>query len=284
MATTTFPGESEPRVAFHTYAEPLSGLRVSWGSVLAGAVAALAVALILWALALAITMTATSSTPASIKGSFIALWICAMVTTLAGALVGGLLAGYLPGNPSRMIGAVHGFLAWALAFLIAFAIQLTVIGALTRATTEAAMTTAGIAAETAGAAVGGLAGGQMALDRKAYDLLRSLGFSDAESKQMVSSARSHLQESLRSGAPPMGRPSREAPSAAPPSGADITHAMNVSIGWIAGLSWSWFGTWFISAALAIVGGHFAGKRLSQRPGGAIADEAFAPAPPAAPSA
>src|SRR4051794_30566507 len=82
-----------------TYAEPLSGLRVSWGAILAGAVATLAVALILWALALAIVLTVTNADVGSVRASAIALWIAGIATTLIGAFVGGALAGYLPGNP-----------------------------------------------------------------------------------------------------------------------------------------------------------------------------------------
>jgi MFS family permease len=108
----------------HTYAEPLSGLRVSWGSVLAGAVAMIAVALILWSLALAIVSLATHPTASSFRGSAYALWMCAMATTLVGALVGGYLAGYLPGSTRPGIFAAHGFLAWCVALLLSFAFGL----------------------------------------------------------------------------------------------------------------------------------------------------------------
>jgi hypothetical protein len=104
----------------HTYAEPLSGLRVSWGSVLAGAVAMIAVALLLWSLALAIVSLAAHPTANSVRGSAYALWICAMATTLIGAAVGGYLAGYLPGSTRPGIFAAHGFLAWCVALLLSF--------------------------------------------------------------------------------------------------------------------------------------------------------------------
>jgi hypothetical protein len=144
MASTAFPAseQHETPSVLHTYAEPLSGLRVSWGAVLAGAVATLAVALLLWELTLAVTMTATRSAPMSAlvtRNTFIALWVGGIGTTLIGAVAGGLLAGYLPGNPSRAIGAVHGFLAWALAFLISFGAQIFIIGGIARASTEAAL-------------------------------------------------------------------------------------------------------------------------------------------------
>src|SRR6476659_5474188 len=104
----------EPAVGFpgHTYAEPLAGLRVSWGSILAGAVAALAVSLLLWSLALAIILSVTHAT--ALRETLVAMGICSVVTTLVGALAGGWLAGYLPGNPNRLIASVHAFLAWGL--------------------------------------------------------------------------------------------------------------------------------------------------------------------------
>jgi hypothetical protein len=110
---------------------------VSWGSVLAGAVATLAVSLILWALALGIVALATHPAAGSLRGSAIALWVCAMGTTLIGAIVGGWLAGYLTGSPHSGIGAVHGFLAWAVALIITFAFQFAMIRGAAMAATSA---------------------------------------------------------------------------------------------------------------------------------------------------
>src|SRR5262245_19101116 len=120
-----------------SYAQPLSGLRVSWGSILAGAVTMMAVSLILWALALAIVLTASHATFGSFKGGVMALWICAMVTTLIGGFVGGALAGYLPGNRSRIIAVLHGFLAWCVAFVIASAVEWGTLAQTTRSATNA---------------------------------------------------------------------------------------------------------------------------------------------------
>jgi hypothetical protein len=249
-----------------TYAEPLSGLRVSWGAVVAGAVAALAVALILWALALAITMSATNATGQSLKGSFITLWICGMVTTVVGALVGGMLAGYLPGNPSRAIGAIHGFLAWALAFLVVTGIQLGVVGAVTRTATESAVTAAGAATEAAGGIAGGVAGGAQPLDRKAHDLLRSLGYSEEQASQMSHSAQAAIQEALGNGPGATPAPGAQPGAAAPtaPSAPSAQQTVNAILNRGAGLSWAWFGTWVVAAVLAVGGGMAAGPRLSTR--------------------
>jgi hypothetical protein len=139
----------------HTYAEPLSGLRVSWGSVLAGAVVTLAVALILWTLALAIIALATRPEVASLRTSGIALWICAMGTTLVGALVGGWFAGFLPGSPRASLGAAHGFLAWAVAIVMSFAFQFFVVRGVVLAATNAIATGTMMEQSAPGAESGG---------------------------------------------------------------------------------------------------------------------------------
>jgi len=121
-----------------TYAEPLAGLRVSWGSILAGALGFLAIGLLLWAFAAAIILSATNATPHSLRGTLMALWICGIATTIIGSIFGGWLAGYLPGNKNRAIGAIHGFLAWAVAFVVMTISGGGLVRALTQATDDAA--------------------------------------------------------------------------------------------------------------------------------------------------
>lgn len=155
-----------------TYAEPLSGLRVSWGSVLAGAVTMLAVSLILWALALAIVSSLVAHPDAaSMRVSGIALWICAMGTTLIGALVGGWFAGYLPGNPRAGLGAVHGFLAWAVALVVSFAFQFFVIRGVVN--TAANALAAGTAVESSQGGAGGDEAQGMAQGPSTQDITRA---------------------------------------------------------------------------------------------------------------
>jgi hypothetical protein len=134
----------EPR--FHTYAEPLSGLRLSWGSVLAGTVTLFAVSIFLWLLALAIVMLAIHPAAQSLRASVLALWICGIVTTLIGAFVGGRVAGSLPGSPRRGVGAMHGFLSWALALVLASAAQAIVLGGIVRTAGNAAAASSAVAA------------------------------------------------------------------------------------------------------------------------------------------
>ncbi len=129
----------EYRRSFGTYAEPLSGLRVSWGSVLAGSTALLAVASMVSALALGIVSVLSHPTVASLKGSVIALWVCGMAATVLAAFVGGWLAGYLPGSTRPGVGLVHGFLAWALALVVSLGFQLFILRAAVGAATNTAI-------------------------------------------------------------------------------------------------------------------------------------------------
>ena len=129
------------RPALGTYAEPLSGLRVSWGSVLAGTVTLLAVSAMILALALGIVSIVSHPTLASLKGSVIALWVCGMAATILGAFAGGWLAGYLPGSTRPGLGVVHGFLSWALALVVALGFQIFILRATLVAATNTAIET-----------------------------------------------------------------------------------------------------------------------------------------------
>jgi hypothetical protein len=106
------------------------GMRVSWGAVVAGAVALLATSLILWAFGLGVIALAARPTAASLHGSMVALYCCALLTTLVGAFVGGAVASFLRGSPRGPVGVVHGLLSWGLAFVLAFGFQLSMMGGL----------------------------------------------------------------------------------------------------------------------------------------------------------
>jgi hypothetical protein len=96
---------------------------VSWGAVLSGAVALLAVALFVWALGLAIVSLAAHPTGGSLKGAAVALWISAMVATLVGGFVGGAFSSIGSGADQRKIVLAQAFLGWGLAFLVSFAFK-----------------------------------------------------------------------------------------------------------------------------------------------------------------
>jgi hypothetical protein len=249
QSTRTFEqvevGAAEPVVV-----EPLAGLRVSWGSILGGAVAIVAISMILFALAEAIALTATNASMASLMRTIGALGICAIVTTLIGAFAGGLLAGYLPGNGRLLIGGVHGFLAWAVAFVFASAVALGVLGGIGRTTTQLTTT----AAQTAGSTMGGLAGGAATLDQKAQGILDWLGYTPSESATIIEQGKIDIRRELRTGGPTRH---------------DARGAINEVIDWTAGLSWAWFGTWFVAALLALGGGILGARRLPRWPAGRV---------------
>jgi hypothetical protein len=235
-----------------TYAEPLAGLRVSWGSILAGALGLVAISTILFVLAAGITLTATNATFSSITGTLIALWICAMATTLAGALAGGWIAGYMPGNGSRFLGGMHGFLAWALAFMVMSAAGLGLAGSVTRTVTGAAVSTASATVQMAGSAVGGAAGGGGKLDAAAVNVLESLGYTTREASSAVAEAKAGIQHELHRGISTGGS-------------AETTRSMaNGLVNWTAGLTWAWFGTWFVAGILSIGAGIAASRQVYRR--------------------
>jgi len=201
------------RPALGTYAEPLSGLRVSWGSVLAGTVTLLAVSAMILALALGIVSILSHPTLASLKGSVIALWVCGMAATILGAFAGGWLAGYLPGSTRPGLGVVHGFLSWALALVVALGFQIFILRATLVAATNTAIET-GVALEAA------------------------------------------------RGAPDEGAP--ESAGTAPradPSRGDSYATGRTALNYVAGLGWSWFGTWLVAGVLAMAGASAGVRRL-----------------------
>jgi hypothetical protein len=232
-----------------TYAQPLSRLQVSWGSILAGAVALGAVSLIVWALALAIIVTSMSASVNALKGAIIAGWVCAIATTLIGAFVGGMVAGYLPGNPRRLVTVTHGFLAWAVAFLVSAVLHGAMIEGVVRGTAATAAATATAAVQTAGSAVGGAAGSPATLDQKATGLLEALGYPPAEAAGMVASARGNVQQILRGEGPA----SQQVKQGAAQAGERVRGALDTLLGYFALYAWLWWGTWVVACGLSMLG-------------------------------
>ena len=84
---------------------------------------------------------------------------------------------------------------------------------------------------------------------------------------MVDQGQVQIEETFRGQRPmpvPMPGPTPMMPGpsvrAAPVAG------VNQVLAWMAGLSWSWFGTWILSGVIATLAGVGAGRRLSTRPG------------------
>jgi len=232
-----------------TYAQPLSRLQISWGSVLAGTLVSLAVSYIVWALCLAIIVSATSATVGAIKGAVIAAFVTSVVTTMLGAFVGGMVAGYLPGNPRRLISVAHGFIAWSVALVFSALLHLSFLGGATRTAAQVLTTTTSAVVQSAGSAVGGAAGNAGALDQKAVSLLETLGYSPAEAAAMVSSARGDLQQVLRGEGPK----SQQLQSGAQQAATQARGALDTLLSWTAGYLWLWWATWLAAGLLAVAG-------------------------------
>lgn len=138
---------------------------VSWGAILAGAVAAAALSLIL--LILSIGLGLSSVSPWSFDGvsketfgwGSIA-WLT--FTALAASGLGGYLAGRLRTKWTRLHGdetyfrdTAHGFVSWAVATLLTAGLLTSAIGGILGTGVQAVGATAGAAASTAGAAAAG---------------------------------------------------------------------------------------------------------------------------------
>ncbi|MDX3934380.1 hypothetical protein [Stenotrophomonas sp.] len=133
---------------------------VSWGAILAGAIAAAALSLIL--LILGVGLGLSSVSPWSFEGvtaetfgwSSIA-WLT--FTAIAASGLGGYLAGRLRTKWSNIHGdetyfrdTAHGFVSWAVATLLTAALLTSAIGGILGAGAKVAGATAGAAASTAG--------------------------------------------------------------------------------------------------------------------------------------
>ena len=150
-------------VAVHASGVPsATGSAVSWGAILAGAVAAAALSMIL--LLLGSGLGLSSASPWSTQGaSAMTLGVAGVFwitfTQLAASGMGGYLAGRLR---TRWAGVqtdevyfrdtAHGFLAWAVASLVTAAFLASAVGNVVGMGAKAGATVAGAAATTAGAA------------------------------------------------------------------------------------------------------------------------------------
>ena len=156
---TDLPGGA----AVHASGVPsATGSAVSWGAILAGAVAAAALSMIL--LLLGSGLGLSSASPWSTQGaSAMTLGVAGVFwitfTQLAASGMGGYLAGRLR---TRWAGVqtdevyfrdtAHGFLAWAVASLVTAAFLASAVGNVVGMGAKAGATVAGAAATTAGAA------------------------------------------------------------------------------------------------------------------------------------
>ncbi|WP_447935488.1 hypothetical protein [Stenotrophomonas lactitubi] len=159
---------------------PTSESAVSWGAILAGAVAAAALSLIL--LILGVGLGLSSVSPWSFEGvsketfgwTSVA-WLT--FTALAASGLGGYLAGRLRtkwtqihGDETYFRDTAHGFVSWAVATLLTAGLLTSAIGGVLGAGAKVAGATAGAAVSTAGVAAAGAGAGAAAAGGQEGDL------------------------------------------------------------------------------------------------------------------
>ncbi len=107
-----------PRVIRTSDAGKGAPFHISWGALLAGAVAALGVWILLYALGLALglsTVVANDNVTLRTSGIFTGLW--GLASPLVALFIGGLVAGRSAGALGRGGGALHGLVVWSVTAL-----------------------------------------------------------------------------------------------------------------------------------------------------------------------
>lgn len=125
------------------YVVPSPPLRLSWGAIFGGTVAALGIWLLLYALGLALGLSAVEPTsPGSARGAGIFTGIWSLITPLIALFVGGIVAARGAGVVTKAGGAIHGLVMWGLTavggvFMLASLLG-TLVGGVASAGTAAA--------------------------------------------------------------------------------------------------------------------------------------------------
>jgi hypothetical protein len=137
--------------------------RVSWGSVFAGAVVAVAIGLMLNTLGAGVFAsmvdTTQRETPSgATMGIGAAVWL--LVANLIGLAVGGYVAARLSGNADETDSTLHGLAVWATSFLITAVLVGNVVAGITSTAATSASNLVGGLARGAGAAVPAMSGQQ----------------------------------------------------------------------------------------------------------------------------
>jgi hypothetical protein len=140
-ATYPGPGPADPRPVSDARAAPWAERFVypEWGPIIAGAIAAAALALVLHAFALAIGLAVSSTAPTWRDASFALVLLSGLYILLAAIAaygLGGYLAGLMRARPAApedtdVRDGMHGLLAWALATLLTAVIGLATAQSLT---------------------------------------------------------------------------------------------------------------------------------------------------------
>lgn len=165
MATEAVGTELRERIGARRRWHPFAGppVRLSWGAIFGGAVAALAVWGLLYALGLALGLSAVEPTnPGSLRSSGIFTGIWSLITPILALFVGGAVASRGAGVMTRAGGALHGLVTWGLVSLAGAWLLTSVLGSV--------LSGVGMAALAGGAALqGGTAPSGLTTPGRAYD-------------------------------------------------------------------------------------------------------------------
>jgi hypothetical protein len=123
---------------------------VSWGSILAGVTAAIAVQLLLNLLGIGVgaaSINPQQGQPG--QGLAVGAVVWFVISSIISLFVGGWIAGRLARTPNKKDGALHGFVTWALASLALFYLLSTAVGGLLGGAASVLGQTASLAARGA---------------------------------------------------------------------------------------------------------------------------------------
>jgi hypothetical protein len=183
-------------------------LRMSWGAVFGGVVAALGVAILLYALGLALGLDVVvdPAKPSSLRtsGVFTSVWM--LVMSLAALFVGGLVAGRGAYALTHAAGAIHGLVMWALTTLAAVWLIFNVFGAVLSgaASVGKSAVQAGASAITGGAGPARDLAKNLGIDAQSAlepvnQNLRARGQPEITPQQLDDATKGVVQDALRTG-------------------------------------------------------------------------------------
>jgi hypothetical protein len=133
--------------------------RLSWAAIFGGAVAALAVWVLLYAFGLAVGLsTVNPDDPGSLRSSGIFTGIWGLIAPLVALFVGGMVAGRVSGVLEKGSDLIHGLLMWGMTTLIGTWMVFNVLGSLVSGVAAAGKAAAQAGGMAAGALVEGAQG------------------------------------------------------------------------------------------------------------------------------
>jgi len=134
-------------------------LRMSWGAIFGGTVAALGVWLLLWSLGLALGLSSVDpSAPGSARGAGVFTGIWSLITPLIALFIGGMVAARGSGAVGKGEGVLHGLVMWGLTTIAGAYLLVTLLGSLVSGVASAGKAAVGAATGAVSSAAQGAAG------------------------------------------------------------------------------------------------------------------------------